>query len=170
MQMLQRIKNNSVLAQFIEEECCENGVCVTFDRDIDRESYIIIKVDKYYNSLTIEDRPASVDCLIIRKCEKSGFGLTLVELKSNKNSKNIDLSNIKEKYHTTLYDFIEKRFKEELRVAFNDVKLYFVSNIELYRRDLGLKMDVLINTRFRYSGKTLMIHPMMPNPTIKKCY
>jgi len=31
-------------------------------------------------------------------------------------------------------------------------------------------MEVLMNVRFKFNEKQLMIIPRMPNPTIKKCY
>ena len=37
---------------------------------------------------------------------------------------------------------------------------------EIYKRDLGLKMETLINVKFKYKGKILMIRPFMPTPTI----
>ncbi|HQE33061.1 MAG TPA: hypothetical protein PLZ71_01065 [Flavobacterium alvei] len=168
--MINNIISHDTLSQYIEDTCCENGVCVSFEDDIDPNSYVIIKVDQFYNSLNIEKRPASIDCLIIRKCLISGYGLTLVELKNIENSKGFDLENMKSKFDTTLNDFIKNRFRDPLDIDYKDIKLYFVSKQEIYRRDLGLKMEVLMNVRFKFNEKQLMIIPRMPNPTIKKCY
>ncbi len=168
--MIDRIKEHDILSEFIEDECCENGVCVTIDETIPADSYAIIKVDNYYNSLNLEKTPPSVDCLIIRKCIDTGYGITLVELKKGSTSKNFDFENIKGKFETTLFDFIQERFTNELFIAYNDIKLFFVSNKEIHKRDLGLKMDVLINLRFKFDNKNLMIRPYMPNPTIRNCY
>ena len=168
--MIKKIKEHKVLSQHIEDTCCENEVCVTFDNEISPNSYVILKVDKFYNSLNIEFRPASVDCLIIRECVKKGYGITLVELKKMENSKGFTVNNIKEKFQTTLFDFIKTKFKNPLDIDYSEIKLFFVSNKEIYKRDLGLKMEVLMNVRFRFNDKTLMIIPRMPNPTIKNCY
>lgn len=168
--MIKKIKAHKILSKYVEDTCCENDVCVTFENDILPSSYSIIKVDKFYNSLNIERRPASVDCLIIRKCITIGYGLTLVELKKIGSSKGFEVKNIKEKFETTLTDFIKVRFKIPLNIDYSEVKLYFVTNKELYHRDLGLKMEVLINLRFKFNNKNLMIIPRMPNPTIKNCY
>jgi hypothetical protein len=168
--MIQEIKNHAVLSKYIADSCCENDVCVSFDEGISADSYAIIKVDKFYNSLKIEKRPPSLDCLIVRKCINTGYGLTLIELKNIFNSDGFKLENMKSKFETTLYDFIKTRFSNLLDVGYKDIKLFFVSNQEIYRRDLGLKMEILMETRFRFNNKTLMITPKMPNPTIKKCY
>lgn len=168
--MINSIKNHAELSNYIEDTCCENGICVSFDEGIHPDSYAIIKVDNYYNSLNIEHRPASIDCLIIRECQENGYGMTLVELKNIETGKGFDVKNMKEKFSTTLYDFIKNKFRNPLDVQYSDIKLYFVSNQEIYKRDLGLKMEVLINTRFKYNERTLMIIPRMPNPAIKKCY
>lgn len=168
--MIKRIKTHSILSNYIEDTCCENGICVTFDKNISPNSYAIIKVDKFYNSLNIEKRPPSIDCLIIRECIDTGYGMTLVELKNIQTGKGFDVDNLKDKFQTTLLDFIKTRFKNPLDVYYSDIKLYFISNQEIYKRDLGLKMDVLINTKLKFNDKTLMIHPRMPTPTIKNCY
>lgn len=120
--------------------------------------------------MKIENRPASIDCFIIRKCINSGYGLTLVELKSVKNSRGFELSNISEKFNTAINDFMKNKFKEVLDIEYKTIKLYFVSNIEIYKRDLGLKLELLINLKFRINGKTYMIEPRMPHPTITNCY
>ncbi|MCM4161287.1 hypothetical protein FHG64_06435 [Antarcticibacterium flavum] len=168
--MINKIEKHEVLSSFIEETCSENGVCVSFDDSISEDSYVIIKVDKFYNSLNIEFRPPSVDCLIVRECINRGHGLTLVELKKANSSKDFDMKNIEQKFETTLSDFISDKFADPLLINYNDVKLFFVSNKEIYKRDLGLKMEALINIRFKFNDKTLMIRPLMPTPTIKNCY
>ena len=169
--MINRIKSHKILSGFVEDTCCENEICVTFEDDIPAKSYAIIKVDSYYNSLKLgKQTPASIDCLIIRECIKTGFGLTLVELKKIETGKGFEIDNMKRKFETTLYNFIKKRFKNPLDVNYSDVKIYFVSKQEIYKRDLGLKMEVLMNVRFKFNDKTLMVIPKMPNPTIQKCY
>jgi len=168
--MIKRIKGHPILSGLIEDTCCENEVCVTFDDDIPRESYVIIKVDKYYNSLKGIKIPPSVDCLIIRKCENMGYGLTLVELKNIHTSARFETDNLEGKFATTLYDFIKGRFKNPLDIDYKDVKLFFVSNIEIYKRDFGLKLEVLINLRFNFNDRKIMVTPRMPTPSISKCY
>lgn len=168
--MLNRIKTHDTLQHYIEETCCENGVCVSFSDDVSQEDYVIIKVDKYYNSLNIEHRPPSPDCLIILKCKNGGYALTIVELKDISNSKGFEIGNLQKKFETCIFDFIGNKFKNPINdTIYKNVKLFFVSNIELYKRDLGLKMETLINTRYKFQGKTLMISPRMPSPTIKSC-
>lgn len=168
--MIDNLKQHNILSEFIEDDCCENGVCVTIDESINEDSYVILKVDKYYNSLNLEFTPPSIDCLIIRKCIPNGYGITLAELKQGNSSKNFDFDNIKQKFETTLFDFIQNRFSDELFIDYSDIKLFFVSNKELYKRDIGLKMEVLINLRFKFDNKNLMIKPYMPNPAIRNCY
>lgn len=167
--MITRLKNHSVLKHFIEDTCCENNICVSIDETISEDMYAIIKVDNYYNSLNLGDTPPSVDCLIIRKCLNGGYGLTLVELK-NINRTRFDKNNMSGKFNTTLEDFIKVKFREVLDIDYKDVKLYFVSKQELYKRDATLKLEVLMGIRFKFNGKTLMIQPKMPTPTILNCY
>ena len=169
--MIKRIKSHKILSNFVESTCCENEICVSFDNNISPNTYAIIKVDTYYNSLKLGRKtPASIDCLIVRECIKTGYGLTLVELKKIESAKGFDIENMTQKFETTLYDFIKKRFKKPLDINYSEVKLFFISRQEIYKRDLGLKMEVLINTKFKFNNRTLMIRPQMPTPTIKNCY
>lgn len=167
--MIERIKTHEILKKFVVEECCENDVSVSFHPEISPNDYVIIKVDDYYNSLGESHTPASVDCLIIRKCVNTGYGLTLVELKNIEEFKYFRLKNLEEKFETTIQDFIEKRFKIPLKTNYKSIALYFVSNLRNYRRDSGLAMDTLINLKFKYDGKTLMLKPRIPSPMINKC-
>lgn len=168
--MIENIRADEVLQNYLADECCENDVCVTFHEDISRENYIIIKVDDYYNSLNIEQRPPSLDCLIIRKCLSTGYGLTLVELKNIKSSDGFTVENMKAKFEICLSDFMQKRFKILLDKDYKHIELFFVSNIEIYKRDLGLKLEALSSVKFKYRSKTLMIKPKMPHPTITSCH
>ena len=65
---------------------------------------------------------------------------------------------------------MQKRFKDLLDKDYKSVKLYFVTNIEIYKRDLGLKLDTLINLRFNFRGKKLMIEARKPEPMITNCH
>lgn len=169
--LLERLYDNEILAPFLQKECCENGVCITFDSDIAEDNYVVIKVDDYYKSLKLDKIPASPDCLIIRKCVNGGYGLTIGELKNISTADSFKVENMKEKFSTCFDDFISKRFKEYLFEDYQEIKLYFVSNIEIYKkRDLGLRLETLIETKLDYNGKKYMIQPRMPHPTIKKCY
>lgn len=168
--MLSKIKENQELSKFIVEKCCENEVCVTIDKSISNNDYIIIKVDDFYNSLNLgNNTPPSPDCLIFRKCVDSGFGLTIVELKNITTNKHFDLENLVQKFETCLNDFIKIKFKEYFDIEYVDVKLFFVSHIEIYKRDLGLKMETLINKTFKFNGRKYLINPKMPHPTITPC-
>jgi hypothetical protein len=170
--MLDKIYKTEALLPFLKEECCENEVCISFDAGINKEDYVVIKVDEYYNGLKLAKTPPSPDCLIIRKCEYSGYGLTIVELKNIQKSKRFDLDNMISKFNACINDFIMIRFKDLLFKDYADIKLYFVSKINSYDndRDQGLKLETLIETKFHYNGKKHMIRATMPNPTIKKCY
>lgn len=168
--MIDRIKSDEVLSKFIKESCSENGVEATLDIRIEDDNVVIISVDDYYNSLGLAKTPPSPDCLVVIKCRNSGYSLTIIELKDISNSKGFDLQNMLLKFSTCIDDFIKVRFKDLLYHDFKSIKLYFVSGVELYKRDIGLKMDALINKKFEYNGKKYIIIPRMPNPNIGYCY
>ncbi|OQY39864.1 MAG: hypothetical protein B6226_01010 [Candidatus Cloacimonetes bacterium 4572_65] len=74
------------------------------------------------------------------------------------------------KFKTTIDDFISKRFKEILCIDYQKVELYFVSNIDPYKRDIGLTLEMLMSKKYHYRNKKYMINPFMPIPKIKSCY
>lgn len=168
--MLARIRKHPVLSQLLRTECCENGVCVTISPDVDAAKVLILKVDDYFNSLKVEKRPKSVDCLVLRECIAANYGLTLVELKNIVSTNHITMEEIRDKFSNTLSLFIEQIFRAEFAYEFEEVKLYFVSRIEIHRRDLGLKMEAMMGVRIPFRGRKLMISPIMPMPAIKNCY
>ena len=168
--MINRIRKLTALTPFIADSCDENGVGVVFDEKVERAHTVIIKVDRYYQSLKLEKTPAAPDCLIVRLCKDGGFGLTIVEMKKISSSKRFNVQNLQSKFKTCLDDFLSVRFSETFEGDFKDVKLYFVSEIEVHKRDLGLKMETLINAYVPFGGKNYLIRPFMPNPAIKNCY
>jgi hypothetical protein len=168
--MIEKIYSTEVLKPFLHKTCCENDVSVTFDDDISENDYVIIKVDDYYNSLGLENTLPSPDCLIIRRCKHEGYGMTIVELKDIETSSRFEVDNMIAKFTTCINDFISIRFKDILWKDYKDIKLYFVSNIEIYKRDMGLRLRTIMNVKFIYNDKKYMIQPKMPHPTIKNCY
>ena len=51
--IIENIKSHEALKNFLVEECCENDVSVSFHPDVLDDSYIIIKIDDFYNSLKL---------------------------------------------------------------------------------------------------------------------
>lgn len=171
--MLDKIYKTEALLPFLKKECYENEVGISLDKGINEDDYVVIKVDDYYNSLNLgKDTPPSPDCLIIRKCEHTGYGLTIVELKNIQTAKGFNVNNMIGKFNTCINDFIMIRFKDLLFKEYVDIKLYFVSKINPYNknRDKGLRLETLIEKKIIYNGAKYMIAPDLPNPTIKKCY
>ena len=168
--MIERIVQDPQLSLLVCDECAENEVSVTFDGTIDRSDYVILKVDDYYNSLNIEKRPPAPDCLIVLKCREKGHALAVVELKNIHTGSSLPLDNLIAKFETCFDDFISNQFKAILDQDYQRIQLIFVSNIELYKRDIGLKVKALMDYRLQFRGKRYAITPYMPTPNIKACY
>jgi hypothetical protein len=166
--LFRRIRENQELQAIERATCEEHDVCVEIDDKIDKADIIILKVDDYYNSLNIEKRPKSPDCLILQRCLGGQYKLTIAELKDSKDTTYV--TEVSEKFKTCLEDFMAIRFKDLLYRDYQELKLYLVSKVELYKRDLGPRMEVLISKRFEFRGKKYLIQPFMPNPAIKPCY
>ena len=169
--MFENIKRNVNLREFIVDECCDNGICLELEDNIPDEDKLIIKVDDYYNAQHMgNNTPPSPDCLILIRCNDGGYSLHVAELKNIKSSKGYDVKNMLGKFDTCFYDFIQSRFPELFNVDYKAVKLYFVSKIDVYSRDMGLSYDLLMAHRIRFNGKKLNIRAFMPTPKVKHCY
>lgn len=173
--MIEKIIDNPVLQPFLSKTCCENDIGISLADDILPENYIIIKVDSYYNSLSFPNEnydktPPSPDCLIIRRCKEGGFGLVIGELKNISSSSGFDIDNIVDKFRTCLDDFISHRFAALLFVDYKNIQLYFVTNIDKNRPNTSLAFESFINKKLKYNGKTYLISPKTPQPTVKNCY
>jgi len=168
--MFDKIRSDNNINRFIKDECCDNNIAVTFDPKIEKDSILIIKVDDYYNSLGLSKPPPSPDCLIITKCINGGYSLHIVELKNITSAKGFNVDNLIQKYVTCLDDFVTSRFSKYFLKDYKVVKLYFVSRIDVYGRDIGLKLEILINYKIKFNGKNYLIRPDMPSPSIKPCY
>lgn len=170
--MFQQIKDHPILSNFIIEKCEDEGLCIDFDEKVAKEDYLILKPDAYYNSLNIEKKPPSPDCFILLKCKSRGYALTIVEFKDITSTRSgaFELQNILAKYQSCLDDFVSDKFKDILFQDYKKIQLYFISNIEIYKRDLGLKMEALIESRITFNGKKHLIQAHKPSPAIKNCY
>ncbi len=171
--MINKIKDTEALKPFITDECEENKIFVNMADDIPQNNYLVIKVDRYYNSLNLSDTPPSVDCLVLLKCADSSYVLYLVELKNIKRPRRFKIDNIRDKFKTTIDDFMSTRFKDIFhseKLPIKDLRLYFVTNLYKTPRKDTTKMDSLLSRLpFEFRGKIKQIEPELPNPLIKNC-
>lgn len=169
--LLQKIRQDERLKPLLRDKCEDEGVCVEIDKSSAKDGYIILKLDSFYNTTDFATPPPSPDCFIIQRCAGTDkYGITIVELKGIHNSDGFKVENMKAKFETCFQEFMLKDFKNYFNRDFTRIQLYFVSEIEIYRREAGLKMKVLENIRFTFRGQKCSIKPYKPTPAIKPCY
>lgn len=167
--MINPLRLNHELVDFVNKRCCENGVCIEIDESIPDEDVLILKIDSYYNSLHMERTPPSVDCLIIVRCTAGDYQMTLVELKNIGSGKTgYRAKAVAEKFRTTLDDFISKRFPIIGNANIRSIKLKFITPLNPFR-DNGLMIETFINNRIPFQGKNLVIDPRLPTETVRRC-
>jgi hypothetical protein len=165
--LLQKIRQDERLKPLLRDRCEDEGVCVEIDKNMAKDDYIILKLDSFYNTLDFATPPPSPDCFIIQRCAGTDkYGITIVELKGISTSDGFKVENMKAKFETCFQEFMLKDFNRD----YTKIQLYFVSEIEIYRREAGLKMKVLENIRFTFRGQKCSIKPYKPTPAIKPCY
>lgn len=170
--MINDIKNDFILRNFVREQCEDEGLCVEIDPRIPPERVVIIKVDDYYNSFNVEKRPASPDCLIIVQCSDTTFSATIAEMKNIDYSAGFTVENMKEKFDTCLNDFMRKQFAKYFDREFKKITLFFVNRIELHRAsayDDTLKTKILMNTLFTFRNRPCKIELRFPTPAVRPC-
>jgi hypothetical protein len=178
--MINQIKYSKSLKPFITNKCEENEIFVSMAKDIPGTSFLVIKVDRYYNSLKIghlHKTPPSVDCLVLLKCRDNTFIIYLVELKKVKSPAGFSVDNIYNKFKTTIENFMGSRFNNIFlneRYIVRRLQLYFVTSAygekrKSWRKE-GTKLDVLRSLKpFKFRGKRYQIVHKLPNPLIKNC-
>ena len=175
--LLNYIRKDEILSQFLCKTCKEHGIAVQIDERIENDNFEIIQPDAYYNSLKISDRPAAPDCFILVRCQKENeYSLSIVELKKANKTANWgknDLEIIKMKFENCLSKFMTVDFPMFDR-DYKRIELLFISRINPYveGRDTlqNLKIKVMRNWRFQFRNKRLMLKLHLPSPAIKPCY
>ncbi|MGB1243284.1 MAG: hypothetical protein ACPG49_12225 [Chitinophagales bacterium] len=173
--LIENLKNEELLKDFIKESCEDEGICIAIEEGVEKVDLLVIKPDEYYNSLKIEKRPASVDCMVIQRCKENHFHIYLIELKNVKNLRGVkkEKDNLREKFETCLMDFIRGRFrehfvKEEFEITF---KLRLVAgkitDTVVKRHSLKFLMQI---PPFQYFGKFLAIDGYPTDYIIPKCF
>jgi hypothetical protein len=169
--LLKKIKDDAVLSKYIREKCEENNICVEVDARVSREDYVILDVDKYYQSLNqIVSR--TPDCLFVQRCQGGGYALTIAELKKYNEAGRFENEDIG-KFRTCFEDFMQVRFSDFFDRDFKRIQLFFVSRVDVFGSenvDKSRMMRLLLNARFDFRGKKYLIMPRKPIPAIKPCY
>ena len=179
--LIDLLKADPVISQYLCNECKEHEVSIEIDPKIIDNDILIIKIDDYYNKMEpLISRPKSPDCLIIQRCYENNYILYIVELKNIKNQDGFTVKGIEEKFITCLDDFMSIRFANYFHnnsFYYKNIKLFFIAdpygfkkNPEMQLKMRGHKLDLLIAIRIpRYFGKHLFIDHKIPNPQINSC-
>jgi hypothetical protein len=172
--LIQKIQGDPILSKFLCDDCEENGVGISIGTEVQREDFIIIRVDEFYNK-TVPKTPKSPDCLIIQHCEDNRFVLYLIELKAIARIQSESLSDIRDKFQNCLSDFMSNRFREYFYDTDYDfsIRLIFVSDPEersADRKTEPSRLDHLLALRpCRFANRGYLIEHKTPNPIIQPC-
>lgn len=173
MELINSLNEDEILKKYIQPECEDEGICIDFEETIDRNTTLILKVDDYYNSLNLAETPASIDCLIVQFCRENVYKVFLIELKNVERAQLINRKNLREKFDTTLYDFISNKFRDYFYNEAYDLKVNLILCAGKLQNDKSIKsykLDFLLSLKpFRFNGKLIGINGLPPTPIIKSC-
>ena len=177
--LIQDILNNPVLSNYFCNDCEENGVGVSIHADIDKERYVIIKIDDYFNK-EIHPNPAGNDCLIVQRCEDNRYKLYLIELKNIQNLHGQSPTHIREKFQNCFDIFMSDKFRPyfyDTGYEFSSIQLIFVSTtseqqnrVSPDKKQKNTRLDSLLAQRpCRFANRLYGISFEEPYPTIMPC-
>jgi uncharacterized protein YlaI len=174
--LIKRIQDDPILSEFLCNDCEERGVGIDVSDEVNRNDFIIIKVDEYYKiHEKSNNRPKSPDCLIIQHCGGNKFVLHIIELKSSESLSTKELNETAEKFQSCFSDFMSNRFREyfyDIDYDFS-IRLFLVSNHkerEENRKTEPSRLDRLLTLKaFRFANRGYLLQHKTPNPTIKPC-
>lgn len=189
--MVNMIKNNPQLGPYLCDCLEDAGIKVEIDPDLTSEDYVAIKVDNYYAGLRLGGiTPKAVDFLVVVDCHCDWYAMYILEFKNVKGPEKLNISDIQEKFTTTINSFLNKTFADIFlndRFKYRAVKLYLVSDAygevgrfknhddylafrqKINKRD-SLKVDVSLSSKlYKFRGKLLRIeYDIPPNPIISR--
>ena len=191
--MIQEIKSCKELIPYLRDRIEDENLEVEIEDNLREEQYAIIKVDDFYNSLHIASPPKSIDFVVTVDCECFSYVLYLLELKNVNSPQKLNIRDIQDKFHTTIYDFLTERFGYIFlndKYKYKAIKLYLVSDAyglsekyatyEEYRKIQdkkqriqmkdSLRVDCNLASRlYKFKGKIVQInYDIPPNPVIRK--
>lgn len=191
--MIQEIKSCKELIPYLRDRIEDENLEVGIEDNLREEQYAIIKVDDFYNSLHIAYPPKSIDFVVTVDCECFSYVLYLLELKNVNSPQKLNIRDIQDKFHTTIYDFLTERFGYIFlndKYKYKAIKLYLVSDAyglsekyatyEEYRKIQdkkqriqmkdSLRVDCNLASRlYKFKGKIVQInYDIPPNPVIRK--
>lgn len=186
--MIEAISKNNELRAFFKNYVRENNACVKLDDNfynqdgtLKEEEIVNLAVDEYYNNLGLANTPPSIDNLLVINRGDNKFAVYLIELKDVKKLRRLCSINIREKFNTTIDDFMLNRFKTEFNadnVKVTDLNLWLVCNRfsfmnhtisdEDYEKRIKNTIieKLLMIPPFRYKGKFGLINVMLNNAEI----
>ncbi len=172
--LIKRIQEDPILSEFLCDDCEERGVGIDVSTDVNRDDFIIIRVDEFYNKLVYHP-PKSPDCLIIQHYGGDKFVLYIVELKSIETLKSENLNDIRDKFQNCFSDFMSDRFRDyfyDIQYDFT-IKLLFISDPSESKEESKNKPARLDNLLAlppcRFADKKYPLDFRKPNPVIKPC-
>jgi len=180
--VIDSIVQNEELFALIRNACEENGIGADIDPALLTQDgfpiddrLLILKIDEYYNSQNIANRPKSIDFLVLVKCCDETYSLYLVELKNTDDRGQLKSSGIISKFATTVDDFINKKFYEVFKNGvYKKIKLYLISqkdpDYNKAHKNRSSQFDAFSAVKpFDVLGTRVMIEPKLPNPKIEPC-
>ncbi len=191
--MFDAILRNEALYKIYCSECFENGVGIRYDEslidsdgDINTDKVLILCIDEYYHSRNIHNPPASIDCLVILKCEDGNYSLHLIELRNVSSMKGVKRKDIVKKFEITIDKFLEEEYSHifmDEQYKINDFKLYLITDAckikknfptltedEYKRKIKESHLDIYLSLPpFKFRGKFAALTPCVPDYVISAC-
>jgi hypothetical protein len=160
--MLNKIKTNSTLKQFLTYKLLENDVGIIINEDMPQDSFVAIDIDKYYHHIGLKTIPAIADLLLVAQklSQNELHHVYVVEMKNIDSPRKFTVKNIYDKFYTAIEDFMKIKYADifmDEKYKIERFRLFFIS--DAYRLKKTGKTDEQIKS-FLLDTKIMVLQSM----------
>jgi len=182
--MLNKIKTNLTLNQFLTNKLLENDVGIIINEDMPQDSFAAIDIDKYYHHIGLNITPAIADLLLAAQklSQKELYHIYIVEMKNIYSPRGFKVKNIYNKFYTVIEDFMKIKYADifmDEKYKIERFRLFFISDAyRLKKRGMtdeqiksflhDTKIMVLQSmSLFQFRNFKVFIEYKLPNPLLE---
>jgi hypothetical protein len=182
--MLNKIKTNSILNQFLTDKLLEHDVGIIINEDMPQDSFVVIDIDKYYHHIGLKNIPAIADLLLVAQklSKKELYHIYIIEMKNINSPQRFKIKNIYDKFYTAIEDFMKIKYADifmDEKYKIERFKLFFVSDAYSLKKAgmtdeqiksflLETKIMVLQSMQlFQFRNFKVFIEYKLPNPLLE---
>lgn len=131
--MLAKLRSKQNLCPHFTDNLLENGYGVVIESTMPISSYLAIDIDHFYHHIGLQQVPEIADILLAsqRLSASDEFHIYIIEMKNICSPKNFTVSNIYNKFHTAIEDFMKNKYSDvfmDANINITKFRLLFITD------------------------------------------